>query len=385
MKNLIVIIPIYKQSFNSLEIVSLKQAFKILCNYDISFIAPESLDTKTVLQYGEISIEYFEDYYFKNTKSYSELLLSTNFYNRFIKYEYMLIYQLDAFVFKDNLESFFELNLDYIGAPMQRYGENWKDIKCNIGNGGLSLRKIKSCLNVLKEKDNIYANMPKSWNNENRFLIGEDLFWSFASTLKFLDFKVASFSVAINFSVGTDIAHVYNKMPKWLPFGCHSWSRYDYWFWKEIIETFGYRLPRQTGNSMYSHRKHLIGNYLLERVLKYKHDLKRICSLKEEKIAIWGYGKYGKILEKICIISNIHLEYVFDIKFPKCSYGKYIFPSEENIKKHRGTFLLSVYDKQNEMFVFLRKCNIPEENVLLIGDIFKNFASEYVRYFIVRR
>ena len=39
----------------------------------------------------------------------------------FLEYQYMLIYQLDAFVFEDKLDYFCELGYDYIGIPVPDY------------------------------------------------------------------------------------------------------------------------------------------------------------------------------------------------------------------------------------------------------------------------
>ena len=56
-----------------------------------------------------------DDKYFNSAfvKAYKDTL-----YSRFEKYEYMLIYQLDAFVFSDRLMEFVEAGYDYIGAPL---------------------------------------------------------------------------------------------------------------------------------------------------------------------------------------------------------------------------------------------------------------------------
>ena len=50
-------------------------------------------------------------------RSYSDYVLSSEFYDTFKAYDYMLLYQLDAFVFEDRLMEFWELKYDYIGAP----------------------------------------------------------------------------------------------------------------------------------------------------------------------------------------------------------------------------------------------------------------------------
>ena len=67
----------------------------------------------------------------------------------------MLIYQLDACVFRDELKYWCEKKYDYIGAPIfWAYNSNkFSNKVAGIGNGGFSLRKISYCLKML--------NMPK--------------------------------------------------------------------------------------------------------------------------------------------------------------------------------------------------------------------------------
>ena len=175
----IIVIPVYKTSLSETEQVSLEQVRRILRSYPICFAIPNSLSPVGSFMEGA-RIEQFDDCYFVSKNSYSEMMLSTDFYRRFTDYEYMLLYQLDAFVFSDRLAYFCSSGYDYIGAPMRRWEKNWKDIDCTVGNGGFSLRKISSAIRVLSEKKKIFARMPESWK-ENQFLLWEDLFFSFCS------------------------------------------------------------------------------------------------------------------------------------------------------------------------------------------------------------
>ncbi len=43
-------------------------------------------------------------------------MMDNTFYKQFLNYEYILIYQLDAFVFKDEL-NYCSQGIDYVGAP----------------------------------------------------------------------------------------------------------------------------------------------------------------------------------------------------------------------------------------------------------------------------
>ena len=130
-------------------------------------------------------------------------MLDVELYRSFSSYAYMLVYQLDAFVFNDRLLEFCSMGYDYIGSPMRRT-DSWRDIGCSVGNGGFSLRKISSMLRVLRRKKEIFARRPEAWE-ENRFLPAEDLFFSFCATIPELDFHVPDFRTALEFAVGDDV------------------------------------------------------------------------------------------------------------------------------------------------------------------------------------
>ena len=172
--NVVIVIPVYR-SMTVLERVSMMQCLCVMGKYPIVLIAGRSFKADDFLNIRQFRIEYFDDIYFKSNQSYSRLMLLPEFYKRFVDYDYMLIYQLDAFVFSDRLIEFCDMEYDYIGAPMPSWGKNWKEIGCNIGNGGFSLRKIKSFIKVLNQMEYILDRRPKDWTREH-FLPMEDVF-----------------------------------------------------------------------------------------------------------------------------------------------------------------------------------------------------------------
>ena len=104
----IVAIPYYHTDLSEKEIISLGQAQKVLEKYDLCLIAP--LRLQSLLKTQKYQVEYFEDSFFENVSTYNRLMLTTEFYERFKLYRYMLVYQLDAFVFYDRLSYFCDLN-----------------------------------------------------------------------------------------------------------------------------------------------------------------------------------------------------------------------------------------------------------------------------------
>lgn len=152
-----VVVPVYKAKPTLSEMASFRQCLTVLRNYDICVITYKGLDLPV---YDELSLETRKEYklrffakdYFASVAGYNSLCLSVSFYERFLDYKYMMIYQLDAWVFRDELSYWCSLGYDYIGAPW--FFRDKKDIEYTkkmegIGNGGFSLRKISHCLKVL--------------------------------------------------------------------------------------------------------------------------------------------------------------------------------------------------------------------------------------------
>ena len=110
MPKIIIIIPVYKKLLTEDEILSLKQCFKVLSKYEIRLACPDNLD---VSEYNKIigktiKTERFAPCLFEGIKGYNELTTNCEFYNRFHDFDFMLIYQLDAWVFYDKLTEWCE-------------------------------------------------------------------------------------------------------------------------------------------------------------------------------------------------------------------------------------------------------------------------------------
>ncbi|WAC01876.1 DUF5672 family protein [Lacinutrix neustonica] len=155
---------------------------------------------------GKIRSEVFPKHYFETVYGYNSLMLSDAFYERFLNFKYLLIYQLDAFVFKNELLQWCEKDYDYIGAPWiaspdtllkkmlsifnsKRKRERQK-IFFKVGNGGFSLRNIAKCYQIAQEmKSEIATNLKRE---KNDFYIMEDVFWSIIVPKHYSDFKIPS-------------------------------------------------------------------------------------------------------------------------------------------------------------------------------------------------
>lgn len=259
----IVVIPIYKykKSLNWFEELSLNRCLDILSKHKICLVAPFSLNLDEYLDafpQKQLLIERFCDDYFKDVRGYNALMLSKQFYERFSSYEFMLIYQLDAFVFKDDLIYWCNKGYDYIGAPWltdRRYNNvlkrKWKEYIWNraykrnklnrhtrlpveeqfnnrVGNGGFSLRRINKMIQALSKYSNLAESYLKKTNQPH---FNEDVFWSLEVNRRETFLKIPNYKIAVNFAIETWPEIAYELTKGQLPFGCHDWDKY-YTFWK---------------------------------------------------------------------------------------------------------------------------------------------------------
>ena len=155
LKDVLVIIPIYSSTPSKEELASFKQCVKILGGHPICIISYNGLNLNEYLKYTKnVHIKYFSLHFFESIDTYSDLLRNHVFYLSFKEYKYILIYQLDAWVFKDELLKWCNKGYDYIGAPwFEHYGCHKEGDKLwKVGNGGLSLRRTKRFIQLTNPK-----------------------------------------------------------------------------------------------------------------------------------------------------------------------------------------------------------------------------------------
>ena len=256
-----IVVPIYKPTLSEYEEVAFKQLFKVLGKHRIVIFKPTSLELSNLLNnYPDCEIESFSDYYFNGIAGYNRLMMSEEFYARFIDSEYILIYQLDAYVFKDELIDWCSKGYDYIGAPwLLRPIYNFPLLKftswtkrkycqftsrpCSqmtrfkVGNGGLSLRKVSSHLKAITYLRSII----KQYLQVRNHLFNEDVFFSIEVNRHGLNFTYPSWQEALQFSFDKYPSLCYKYNNEQLPFGCHSW-------YKKRMKKFWFPIILGTGN-----------------------------------------------------------------------------------------------------------------------------------------
>lgn len=240
--SVVITIPIYRDFLSTTEKVSLMQVKRILGDYPCVFVAPESLTFDYEGLEDGIAVERFPDHYFTSITSYSQLLLTETYYARFAAYDYLLIYQLDAFVFSDRLQEFCDLGYDYIGAPIAPSNPTWHAIGARVGNGGLSLRKITAARQALRRWEQLPEERQRIF--QDIFLQVEDAFWGWCGIQPDFDFQCAPVATALQFAVQEEVQRCYRRIAAGTlkPFGCHGWNESHVAFWHQQIAAWGYDL-----------------------------------------------------------------------------------------------------------------------------------------------
>ncbi len=212
------------------------------------------------------------DSWLASVEAYNQMLLQAWFYHLFEAWDYILIFQLDAWIFRDNLSEWLSKSYTYIGAPWVRgFGEDTPDT--GVGNGGLSLRHIQSFIRILESWRNrfwpvfrcrelawriclfrryamlppysrpvyffkrllLFAVMTFGWRNTLDYFAStnklEDHFFSFFAPLVHSWMVIPGLQEAARFSIETNPRATSEQLAGQLPFGCHAWEKYDPAFW----------------------------------------------------------------------------------------------------------------------------------------------------------
>jgi hypothetical protein len=183
----------------------------------------------------------------------------------------MLIYQLDCWVFQDDLMYWCEQGYDYIGAPwFDKFSEADDNSKMLplAGNGGLSLRRIQAFIEALENKGKYGRHKVESLSDiciayfKCKKLNWKTLIWPYQILKEYFDryniiinvfqkrnedaviselfprlnkdFRVAPADKAMYFAFEV-LPRRLMAITKKLPFGCHAFERYDWDFWRGYI------------------------------------------------------------------------------------------------------------------------------------------------------
>ena len=375
--DIVVVIPTYKEELSDFEKISLEQICRVLNEYNIIFACPETLEINYGEAYANCKIERFADKYFADISGYNMLMLSEIFYERFTEYTYILIAQLDAFIFEDSLLYFVNLGYDYIGAPWIhgiRYYRDVYNIIHYVGNGGLSIRKVTSFINWLTNE--------KAAINDYIGKINEDVLIA-AYGKDFL--KIIPFQEALQFAFDFDPKKSYQLNANRLPFGIHAWQKYDIDFCRSHIEKFGYKVP-QVDNSLikedyvyrysYEEKRNL---YLKGLVNNGKMIIKEFVGENSCELYLWGTGLWGQLIGRI--FNDLQIQYAGFIdnnKKEECILGHTILPSVdwEEDRRSNSKVLISVFNA-SDIMKQLNEIGLMHKRDYIVLDDFINETERH--------
>lgn len=250
-----VIIPIYRATLPDMEAAALRNNAELLGRYDLTLLAPEGLDISAVealapaAKVMRVSDEWLGR---KNgIAGYNRMMLSESFYRRFEAWDYILICHTDAWIFRDEVADWAARGYDCVAAPWlrrkvytyplvstvfrikewweRRQGRRSRSLLYDkVGNGGLSLRRVKSCIEVCRRE---HARIGEYLSSRHH-LCNEDVFWAEAHT----GFRYPTAREALEFAFDTHPAYCYRLLGGRLPMGCHSWNKPRmYRFWRNFL------------------------------------------------------------------------------------------------------------------------------------------------------
>jgi len=202
-------------------------------NSSVVFVIPSSNFNVFNSNYGNLGeIVTLSDKFFSSRESYNRMLLSQDFWQRFLMYEKVIICQTDATLIKPT-EPLNDLNYSFIGAPWKRphkfrivSGEAFVDYRrhsfhpyrsLSVGNGGLSLRNVSSHLQVLRSFES--NKLPLAIINGK---INEDLVFSYL--FKIFNFPLPSATFAGSIFLEETVTNL-TSIPD--VFGFHALSKFN--------------------------------------------------------------------------------------------------------------------------------------------------------------
>jgi hypothetical protein len=257
-----VVIPVYQSELSLYERVSFEQCRAVLGGHPLVVVAPEGLAIP--FAGGDVTVLRFPESHFASLDTYNRLLLTDAFYAAFADFEYILIHQLDAFVFRDELVAWCATGYDYWGAPwivpvrgveewkvrlkrrvVQRLTRRWRSGVVHpltrafwVGNGGFSLRRVEAMRHALRTLPmiaNAYRVRPARERPEDVFF-GVETVMGFGPSV----IRLPHWKQALRFAFEMFPQSAYQRNGGHLPFGCHDWVRQNHDFWRPHIRACGF-------------------------------------------------------------------------------------------------------------------------------------------------
>jgi len=257
-----------KTEYTPEEEIAFRHVRHYLGHYDKYVLIPDDHPAT----YNGFTAKRFPRRFFGSAQAHGRLLLSKAFYRAFLDYEYILVYHLDALVFADELLEWCQADYDFIGAPWLLSPDTPHITSEKVGNGGFSLRRVRSFLRVLdsktyfvdpdeywrryRERSGVLAtafNWPRKyvkrmgWFNDVSWHVRwavhgdvhEDRFWAEFATHYDPAFRIAPVDVAMRFAFEAEPRRCFERIGRRMPFGAHRWQKFDRAFYEPYLLLHG--------------------------------------------------------------------------------------------------------------------------------------------------
>lgn len=261
-----IVVPMYRETLDATEKVALKALDRHLGRYDRFVVHPMGLTLPDAFEtFRAVPLSKRR---FQTIHAYSAMLMSPDFYRLFQDYRYVLIYQTDCLVFRDELTQWCEAGYSYIGAPwLRKDRDKVRRRYLAVGNGGLSLRHVGDHLRVLRagrlrlgRKSEQSCRFFHCWRQgkrlvahalacrrhagrktaahtiRRRFDQAEDMFWCYYGPLLDPAYRIAPIEVALRFARERSAEGDFPADRDALPFGAHAWHKIDTARWLPFID-----------------------------------------------------------------------------------------------------------------------------------------------------
>lgn len=242
----IIATPVYQDTLQGSELMRL--AITIYNNPDVDhvFFCPEDLNTEKLQNsFPNSFFLRFSNHYFDSINTYSELMLTSSFYGNFIEYEYLIISQLDSMITRKLSYDLFS-NYDYVGAawmnPLTAFSignrlflnsRKYRFVpnrSFSVGNGGLSIRKTKSLIEITKRIQNPTLKFFGLGANKG---LNEDVIISYFASK--YGYALPDKSIASRIFIEQYRQHPFDA---WSVYGFHALEKYDPVLEKFIFEKY---------------------------------------------------------------------------------------------------------------------------------------------------
>ncbi len=238
----VVVVPIHTAQLSEAEWQTVAHNLEVLSGLKTVLLVPERVDVEAFPEFvSSCEIQRIPDRWMTvgSLRGYNEMMLSEAFYRLFEDYDYMLVCQPDAWVFRNEVMAWCRRGYDYVGAPWWRKGiwslpllrfffPKRRKLYGKVGNGGLSLRRIDAFVHVCRTEQRRIT----YYLSHTHHTFGEDVFWAVEPK----HFRYPTMDEALMFSFDTRPERCYEATGHTLPMGCHGWlkpQRID--FWKPFI------------------------------------------------------------------------------------------------------------------------------------------------------